>query len=238
MYDKNDPEDAHTMRILILLLMFPVIGLIVFVGNKVSNSDTKISFVSEAQAARELTPEQMREYRKRIAEKRKSAEFQRRKAEAEERVRLNKIRESRQYKTLEAQRYHQARQRELEKMAQERNKVTLYKGGKHSESIAFYHAKLESKKSEVKTLLAEIKGLQVALNQLVQEKIQAEPDIDLSRLLSLSDPNYIDDPNTLTIDVIEGVTPPIVEQKQDPTFNSAPVETKKETLFIDLKARD
>lgn len=94
---------------------------------------------------------------------------------------------------------------------------------------------MESKKIQVKKLFAEIKELQKHLSDLVEEKLRYEPNNNLVRLLSLSDPNYIDDPNVVTIDVIDG-TPPQVGTKRKSTLNSAPAET--ETLFIDLKERN
>ena len=233
-------DEAFAMKLLILAMVFPVIWGIVKIGTVVV---ADISITSEAKAARQLTPEQKRIQAKRIAKKRAEAVKQYQSEELQRSARLKqkrKEREQSRYKDVDQMNYSLARQTELVKMAQEKsNVVTLDKGGKHSETIAFYHSKLEGKKTEVKKLLAEIKGLQIALNQLVQEKIQVEPNVDLSRLLFLSDPNYIDDPNVVTIDIVEDASPTTVKtEMEQPTFNSAPVETEKEALFIDLKARD
>jgi hypothetical protein len=199
-------------------------------------------------AARRLTPQQEAIYKARVAKKRKTGDYERRRAAAEEQVRLNDLKESSAYQ----RRLYQANKRKQELMAQARkaeraksNDIKLFKGGKHNESIIFFYSKLEAKKAEAKKVLADMKILQRTLNQLVREKIQAEPDVDLSKLLSISDPNYIDDPNTITIEIVKETRPKRVESKVRTMLNEtktpvkAPVkkETGTETLFIDLKAR-
>ena len=222
------------------MLMFPVLAIIVSIGNKVSGTDHDFSLVSEAQA-RQLTVEEQAIYRARVAKKRKTAEFERRKAAAEEQVRLNDLKDSPAYQ----RRFHQARQRAVEKMARDRkmaqaasNNIKLRTGGKHNTLIMAYFAKLEGKKAEVKKHLAEMQVLQRTFNQLVQEKIQSEPDVDLSRLLSLSEPNYIDDPNTVTIEIVKETVPKRVTPKQAKTpvkiITEIPVKKETETMFIDL----
>lgn len=197
----------------------------------------------KAEAARRLTPEQERIYQARVAERRQSGEIQRRKEEAERRIAAREAREKtpsyKRKQQLDAQKA--MRQHHYNKALEQKNKIELLKRGKNSEDIVVTYALMEVKKAEVKKLLKEIKSLQDHLSRLVTEKIRIEPNNNLTRLLTLSDPNYIDDPNVVTIDIVNRKTStPVIPVKkiQKPAFNSAPVETKKEAFFIDLKARN
>lgn len=203
----------------------------------------------KAQAARSLTPAQMQEMKVRIARKRAVKRHE--EAEASRIAKLAKtLSQSPRFRKLvndklaekrKAQ-IEQAEKARIEQARTDRNRIYLRKGVKNSESIVYYHSKMEAKKAEVKKLLRELAVLQKILNELVVETVRAEPGIDLSGLLSLSDPNYIDDPNVVTIAIVEGTAPTPTRSKpteSKPTFKSAPVETAKpETLFIDLKARN
>lgn len=197
--------------------------------------------VRDAQAARSLSPAQMQEMKIRVARKREVKRHI--EAEAKRIAKLAKtLSQSPKFRKLVNDKLAERRKARIEQARTDRNRIYLRKGVKNSESIVYYHSKMEAKKAEVKKLLRELAVLQKILNELVVETVRAEPGIDLSGLLSLSDPNYIDDPNVVTIAIVEGTAPTPTRSKpteSKPTFKSAPVETAKpETLFIDLKARN
>ncbi len=208
-----------------------------------------ISFVQDADAAKHLSPRQEAEYKARVAKRRREKDVLSRKEEAAQRIK-DKLAKSPEFKRV-LKKIDNERLRQ--KSRTRSNDIKLYEGGKHNILIMSYFAKLEAKKAEVKKHIAEMQVLQRTFNQLVREKIQAEPNVDLSRLLSLSDPNYIDDPNTLTIEISKTVTSkkPTPKRVGSRTRTEVPIltvpsiaeETKTDTadtksMFIDLEKRN